>query len=165
MRVTVTTVSLAVTSVMALTAVALSGAVTVAALERQPDGSVSTPHEDYLQTARQVVLDLTTVSATTVDEDVDRISSAATGSFASEFGSRAEEFAAVVRDAAVEATGSVTEAGVETADERTASVLVAATSTVTNASGAVAEPRTWRMRLGVVREGDRIAVASVEFVP
>ncbi|WP_315770658.1 hypothetical protein [Rhodococcoides kroppenstedtii] len=159
MRATVTTVSLAAM------AVALSATVTVAVLGQHPDSPAPSPHEDYLQAARQVVLDLTTVSAATVDEDVERISSAATGSFAAEFGSRVEDFAAVVREAAVDATGSVTEAGVETANDDTATVLVAATSTVTNASGAVAEPRTWRMRLGLVREDDRIAVASVVFVP
>ena len=44
-------------------------------------------------------------------------------------------------------------------------VLVAASSTVTNAGGARADPRPWRMSVTVTREGDTWKMSDVEFVP
>lgn len=119
----------------------------------------------YLQAARQSVLDLTTISASTVDDDVARVLERSTGTFRDQFGDRADDFVSVVQQADVQATGSITEAGIENADDRTASVLVAATSSVTNSSGAQEEPRVWRLRVTLDNAGESILVSDVEFVP
>ncbi|WP_230591879.1 hypothetical protein [Rhodococcoides fascians] len=119
----------------------------------------------YLQAARQSVLDLTTISASTVDDDVARVLERSTGTFRDQFGERANDFVSVVQQADVQATGSITEAGIENADDRTASVLVAATSSVTNSSGAQEEPRVWRLRVTLDNAGESILVSDVEFVP
>ncbi|OZC52389.1 hypothetical protein CH294_01980 [Rhodococcus sp. 14-2483-1-1] len=119
----------------------------------------------YLQVARQSVLDLTTISASTVDDDVARVLERSTGTFRDQFGERADDFVSVVQQADVQATGSITEAGIENADDRTASVLVAATSSVTNSSGAQEEPRVWRLRVTLDNAGESILVSDVEFVP
>ncbi|WP_242459010.1 hypothetical protein [Rhodococcoides fascians] len=119
----------------------------------------------YLQAARQSVLDLTTISASTVDDDVARVLERSTGTFRDQFGDRADDFVSVVQQADVQATGSITEAGIENADDRTASVLVAATSSVTNSSGAQEEPRIWRLRVTLDNAGESILVSDVEFVP
>nr|WP_254925688.1 MULTISPECIES: hypothetical protein [unclassified Rhodococcus (in: high G+C Gram-positive bacteria)] len=119
----------------------------------------------YLQVARQSVLDLTTISASTVDDDVARVLERSTGTFRDQFGDRADDFVSVVQQADVRATGSITEAGIENADDRTASVLVAATSSVTNSSGAQEEPRVWRLRVTLDNAGESILVSDVEFVP
>jgi Mce-associated membrane protein len=44
-------------------------------------------------------------------------------------------------------------------------VLVAATSEVTNASGARQDPRPFRMSVTVTREGEQCKMSDVEFVP
>ena len=44
-------------------------------------------------------------------------------------------------------------------------VLVAASSRVTNTSGANQEPRAWRLSVGMQREDGQIKMAKVEFVP
>ncbi|MGB3771068.1 MAG: hypothetical protein WBF79_05225 [Rhodococcus sp. (in: high G+C Gram-positive bacteria)] len=119
----------------------------------------------YLQVARQGVLDLTTISAGTVDEDVARVTAASTGKFRDEFAARLDDFVAVVQQANVTATGSVTAAGIETMTDSRATVLVAATSSVSNSSGAVDEPRIWRIRVSLEREDQRVALSDVEFVP
>ncbi|MBY4208029.1 hypothetical protein HQO44_16305 [Rhodococcus fascians] len=119
----------------------------------------------YLQTARQSVLDLTTISASTVDGDVARVLERSTGTFRDQFGERSDDFVSVVQQADVQATGSITEAGIENADDHAASVLVAATSSVTNSSGAQEEPRVWRLRVTLDNTGESILVSDVEFVP
>jgi Mce-associated membrane protein len=50
-----------------------------------------------------------------------------------------------------------------TADSAT--VLVAATSEVTNAAGALREPRAWRLIVTVSRDGGLLKMSRVEFVP
>ena len=47
----------------------------------------------------------------------------------------------------------------------TAIVLVAASSRVTNSAGAKQEPRSWRLRVDLQRDGDQIKMSKVEFVP
>jgi Mce-associated membrane protein len=119
----------------------------------------------YLQTARQSVLDLTTISAATVDDDVARVLERSTGTFRDQFAERSDDFVSVVEQADVRATGSITEAGIENSDDSAASVLVAATSSVTNSSGAQEEPRVWRLRITLDNEDGTILVSDVEFVP
>jgi len=119
----------------------------------------------YLQTARQSVLDLTTISAATVDDDVARVLERSTGAFRDQFAERSDDFVSVVEQADVRATGSITEAGIENSDDSAASVLVAATSSVTNSSGAQEEPRVWRLRITLDNEDGTILVSDVEFVP
>ncbi|WP_241483580.1 hypothetical protein [Rhodococcoides fascians] len=119
----------------------------------------------YLQAARQSVLDLTTISAATVDDDVARVLERSTGTFRDQFAERSDDFVSVVEQADVRATGSITEAGIENSDDSAASVLVAATSSVTNSSGAQEEPRVWRLRITLDNEDGTILVSDVEFVP
>ncbi|MGB7235328.1 MAG: hypothetical protein WBD41_05020 [Rhodococcus sp. (in: high G+C Gram-positive bacteria)] len=119
----------------------------------------------YLQAARQGVLDLTTISAATVDDDVARVLERSTGTFRDQFEERSDDFVAVAQQADVTATGSITEAGIESADGNAARVLVSATSSVTNSSGAQEEPRVWRLRITLENGGGSILMSDVEFVP
>jgi Mce-associated membrane protein len=59
----------------------------------------------------------------------------------------------------------VTATAVESMTADTATVLVAATSRVTNAAGAKQEPRAWRLAVNLARDGGQIKLAKVEFVP
>ncbi len=60
---------------------------------------------------------------------------------------------------------NVTATGVGTTTDDTAVVPVAATSRVTNNSGAKEEPRSWRLAVTLQRDGDQIKMSKVEFVP
>lgn len=66
---------------------------------------------------------------------------------------------AEVTDSEVAATG------VESMTDDTAVVFVAVTSRITNDKGAKQDPRTWRLSVAMARDGDRIKMAKVEFVP
>ena len=115
--------------------------------------------------ARQETLNLTTVSFRTADRDVQRMLDGATGAFREQFDQRAKPFLDTVREARVESTGSIADAGVESAGADTVTVLVAATAQVSNAAGPGATPRDYRLRLVVRREAGRWLVADVSFVP
>jgi Mce-associated membrane protein len=115
--------------------------------------------------ARQETLNLTTVSFRTADRDVRRMLDCATGAFREQFDQRAKPFLDTVREARVESTGSIADAGVESTAADMVTVLVAATAQVSNAAGPGATPRDYRLRLVVRHEAGRWLVADVSFVP
>jgi len=119
----------------------------------------------FLQAGRQGALNLTTISVNTVDADVQRIVSSSTGAFHDNFQKRAQPFIDVVKQAQSQSQGTITEAGLESVDSDEAQVLVAVTVKTSNAGAPEQDPRSWRMRISVKKEGDDVKVSNVEFVP
>lgn len=59
----------------------------------------------------------------------------------------------------------MTATAVQAMTQDTATVLVAATTKVTNAASKDQQPRSWRWSVDVARDGGQIKLAKVEFVP
>ncbi|MGV0734590.1 mammalian cell entry protein [Mycolicibacter sinensis] len=127
--------------------------------QRQQEGNT------FLQVARQGALNLTTISYTEAEADVQRILDSATGTFHDDFQNRAEAFIGVVKQAQSKSEGSITEAGLEFHDGDQAQVLLAVTVNTSNGAAAEQQPRAWRMRITVQRNGDDTKMSNVEFVP
>ncbi|MEV0110715.1 hypothetical protein AB0H42_30895 [Nocardia sp. NPDC050799] len=120
---------------------------------------------EYVATARQTVLNLTTIRADTAKEDIDRILTMASGEFKTEFDGRVDPFTEIVKQAKVVSTGEVVEAAVERDDENSAVILVAAKQTLTNAGSQEQQQRFYRFRVTVQRADDGTLTASdVKFV-
>lgn len=109
-------------------------------------------------------MNLTTISYTEADKDVQRILESSTGAFHDDFQKRSTPFIKVLQQVQSTSTGTVTEAGLQSQSGETAQVLVATSVKVTNA-GAPEQPRFWRMRVTVQKIGADAKVANVEFVP
>jgi Mce-associated membrane protein len=118
----------------------------------------------YVATARQGVINLTSLDFNRAKEDVQRVLDIATGEFKDDFQKRAEDFASVVKDSKAVTEGSVAQTAVESMNKDSAVVLVLANERVTNIAGAKDQPRTFRFRVSVVHDGDDIKVSKVEFV-
>ncbi|MFD4462250.1 hypothetical protein [Nocardia sp. NPDC058480] len=118
----------------------------------------------YTQTARQAVINLTTIRADSAKEDIERILSVASGEFKSEFDGRVDPFMDVVKQAKVVSTGEVVESGIESVDENSAKVLVAAKQTVSNTGSAEPQQRQYRFRITVAKGDTEMTVSKVEFV-
>lgn len=118
----------------------------------------------YTETARQAVLNLTTIRAETAKEDIDRILSVASGDFKTEFDGRVDPFMDVVKQANVVSTGEVVESGVVTADGESAQVLVAAKQMVSNNGSPEPQSRQYRFRVTVSNSDTGMTVSKVEFV-
>ncbi|MGW5921038.1 hypothetical protein ACWFPY_18785 [Nocardia fluminea] len=118
----------------------------------------------YTETARQAVLNLTTIRADTAKEDIDRILSVASGDFKTEFDGRVDPFMDVVKQANVVSTGEVVESGVVTADGESAQVLVAAKQMVSNNGSPEPQSRQYRFRVTVSNGDTGMTVSKVEFV-
>lgn len=119
----------------------------------------------FLQVGRQGALNLTTINWESAEADVQRILDSATGTFYDDFQQRAEPFVQVVKQAQSKSVGTVSEAGIESAGDDEAQVLVAVTVQTTNAGAPEQQPRAWRMRISVQDIDGDAKVSNVEFVP
>lgn len=149
----------------AVLVIGLVGAAVVSMIAVQSTEQRDERRAEYVATARQTVLNLTTIRADTAKEDIDRILTMASGEFKTEFDGRVDPFAEIVKQAKVQSTGEVVEAAVERDDENSAVILVAAKQTLTNAGAEGEQQRHYRFRVTVQRADDGTLTASdVEFV-
>jgi Mce-associated membrane protein len=118
----------------------------------------------FVAAARQGVINLTSFDFNKAKEDVQRILDSATGEFKDDFARRADDFASVVKDSKAVTEGSVAATAVESMGKDSAVVLVLANERVTNLAGAKNEPRAFRFRVSVVRDGDQLKISKLEFV-
>ena len=118
----------------------------------------------FIQTARQGAVNLTTISYTEIDADVQRILDSATGAFREDFEKRSRPFVEVVKAAQSQSEGTITEAGLESVRGDSAQVLVAVAVKSRTAAGEQS-PREWRMRIDVQAVGEGVKVSNVVFVP
>ncbi|MET0701458.1 MAG: hypothetical protein ABWY93_17525 [Mycobacterium sp.] len=154
--------------------VAMSAAVALVAALLTGNGFLAWRHHGAAQeraraaqfaaVASQGVTDMTTLDFNKAAADVARVLENSTGEFHADFASRVDDFTAVVRDSKVVTSGTVNAAAVESMTRDSAVVLVAATSTVTNAAGGKEQPRKWRLSVTVSRDGDQLKMSKVEFV-
>ena len=145
--------------------VALTGLVGWEAFRANQSHQADEQRNVFLQVGRQAALNLTTVSYTEVDADVQRILASATGTFYDNFATRKQPFIDVVKQVQSKSVGTVTEAGMESARSDQAEVLVAVSVQTSNAGADQQDPRAWRMRIDVQKVGNQAKVSNVEFVP
>jgi Mce-associated membrane protein len=117
-----------------------------------------------LQAARQEALNLTTIDWQHAEGDMQRILDGATGQFHDEFASRSQPFIEVVKQAKSTSVGTITEAGLESEEGGHARVLVAVAVKTSTGGAPEQDPRAWRMRITVQKDGDQAKVSNVEFV-
>jgi Mce-associated membrane protein len=118
----------------------------------------------FVAGAKQGVVNMTTMDFNRAKEDVQRVLDTTTGQFRDDFQQRAKDFTSVVEQSKVVTQGTITTAALESMDDHSASVLVLATSRITNAAGAKDEPRLWRLRVTVTEEDGQYKMSKLEFV-
>ncbi|WGI34741.1 hypothetical protein QDT91_10545 [Mycolicibacterium aubagnense] len=120
---------------------------------------------EFTAAARLGVVNMTSLDFNNAKEGVQHILDSSTGEFKADFASRATDFVKVVQESKVVTNGTVNLTAVQSMSEDSAVVLVAATSEVTNSAGAKNDPRAWRLKVTVSRDGGVLKMAKVEFVP
>jgi Mce-associated membrane protein len=119
----------------------------------------------FTAAARQGVINMTTLNYHHAEEDIQRLLDNSTGEFRDDFGKQADDFIKVAKQSQAVSEGTVNSAAVESIDKDSAVVLVAATSRVSNSAGAEDDPREWRLRVTVTRDGDQIKMSNLVYVP
>ena len=113
-------------------AVVLVGVLAAAGLlarQAYDQGRLDTARQQALAAARQATVDFVSISAATIDRDLQRISDHATGEFKDEFTQDMPQVRAAVVDNKVDSHGTVLRAAVVSASRTTAVVLVAVDAT------------------------------------
>jgi Mce-associated membrane protein len=118
----------------------------------------------YVAAARQGVINLTSLDFNHAQEDVQRVLDSGTGEFRDEFQRVAGDFASVVKDSKAVTQGSVKAAAVESMSKNSAVVLLLGNERITNSAGAKGDPRVFRFRVTVTRDGDQLKISKVEYV-
>jgi Mce-associated membrane protein len=148
----------------ALLVVALVCGATLSVLAMRAAHERDERRAEYVETARQAIVNLTTIRADSAKQDIDRILSLASGEFKTEFDGRVDPFTSIVQQAKVVSSGEIVEAALESDDDRSGRVLVAAKQTLTNAGQAEPQTRYYRFRVTVSRGDSGLTVSNVEFV-
>ncbi|KRA28052.1 MULTISPECIES: hypothetical protein [unclassified Nocardioides] len=134
------------------------------ALAWQEDRQHLTDTKDAAAAATTEVNGLIAVSNDTSDEALTSLLDGATAGFRTELEAQADRLRTALKKNKVMATGDVVSAGVVKLDDGRATVIVAATGTVSNTKTAAAEPRNYRLRVDLQQQGDQWLVSGLEFV-
>lgn len=121
-------------------------------------------YDAVLGAARAEALAFTTLDHRTVEEDTQRVLDGATGAFERQFRSSLDQLTALATENESVSTGKVLSAGVVSADEDSARVIVVADSTVSNVNTPSPQPRHYRIQLDLVRRGDTWLTSDLQFV-
>lgn len=119
---------------------------------------------NFVAGARQGIVNMTSLDFNRAKEDVQRVLDSSTGQFRDDFQQRAKDFTSVVEQSKVVTKGTVTAAALESMSEHSASVLVSATSRISNSAGAKDELRMWRLRVTVTEESGQYKMSKVDFI-
>ena len=129
------------------------------------DADLTAAQQDVAGAARREALAFLTVDHRDMDPLIDAVLDGATGGFAKQYASQRETLTSEAVRTEATSTPEVVALGVGDQDEESATVLVAANSTVTNAgTDADGQVRYYRLRLRLVREDDRWLTSDLQFV-
>lgn len=129
------------------------------------DDDLTSAQREVAEAARVEALAFLTVDHTDMDPLIDAVLAGATGDFAEQYESQRDTLTSEAIRTEATSTGEVVALGVGDLDDDSATVLIAANSTVTNTStGSSGQVRYYRLRLDLVREGERWLTSDVQFV-
>lgn len=130
------------------------------------DHSADRFRQELLEAGKQGAVNLTTIDYARAEADVQRVLDTSTGQFRADFKSRSIAFIDVVKKAESKSFGTVTEAAVESVEGKSGQVLVAVAVKTKTRGVEESQPRYWRMRLTVTKDGgdSKAKVSKVEFV-
>jgi Mce-associated membrane protein len=151
---------------LSLALAALLVAIGLVATSQDPvDEDLSASQREVAEAARTEALAFLRVDHTDMDPLIDAVLAGATGDFAEQYESQRDRLTSEAVRTKVTSTGEVVALGVGDLDDDSATVLIAANSTVSNTStGRKGQVRYYRLRLDLVREGERWLTSNVQFV-
>jgi Mce-associated membrane protein len=115
--------------------------------------------------AREETLAFLTIDYRNMDKLIDKVIAGAAGTFKTQYSGSRANLKTSTREAQAVSSGAVKGVGIGEIDARTALVFVAADSQVTNKSTkGVAQPRYYRLRLTMVRQGTKWLTSDLQFV-
>ena len=148
----------------AVLVIGLVVAATWLAIAQQAGAARDADRAAAVSAARQTVVTMTTTDPAHAQQSFQQLTELATGSFGQQLQAQSETFVRVVQSAGVTSRSEITESALQSGDDRRATVLVVANSVVQNSQAPQGEPRQYRMKLDLDKQGDRWLVSNLDFV-
>jgi Mce-associated membrane protein len=142
----------------------VAGIVVLVGSAESADEELTAAHHEVADAARSEALAFLTVDHRTMDVVVERVLDGATGEFRKQYESQSRRLTREATRTQATSAGEVVALGVSDLGDDSATVLIAANSTVTNTRTDEPQVRYYRLELGLVREGDRWLTRSLRFV-
>ncbi|MBO0869754.1 MAG: hypothetical protein J2P15_14435, partial [Micromonosporaceae bacterium] len=121
--------------------------------------------QQALAAARQACVNFVSISASTVDRDLSRISDGATGDFKDQLAADSAQIRAAVLENKVDSRGTALRAAVVSVTRSSAVVLVAVDATVKNTKAPSGRLSHYRIQVNLARDGSgRWLVSQLQFV-
>ncbi|MTE11239.1 hypothetical protein [Nocardia aurantiaca] len=143
-------------------AVVVVGGTVWAAHQRSTLSDQDALRADYVQAAKQAMLNITNISADTAQDDINRVLAVTSGDLQKEYTDRKDDYAGIVQKAQVRAKGEVVEAALQSSDDHSAIVLVAVKQTLTNAGVDGPQQRQYRFKVTLSRDDKGITATGME---
>ncbi|MFN2522115.1 MAG: hypothetical protein ABR614_02205 [Mycobacteriales bacterium] len=153
-----------VVAVLSVLLLALAAGALVGALKLREYADKDNARAAALIAARTDALNLTSIDAKAIDQDLQRVLEGATGGFKTDFSQRSKDLKTVLTENEVSAEGKVLEAALVRADQDTATALVVVDSNVKNKAAPAGRSNTYRMQLDLERHGGRWLTSALQFV-
>src|ERR1700735_3488861 len=118
----------------------------------------------FLRVARQSAHDMTTISHSEIDSDVQRILDLSTGQFHDDFAQRRQPFIEHIKQERSTSQGTVAEAGLESVGGNSARALVTVSVKLTKADSGEQKLDGFRLRIDLQQVGAGAKVSEVEYV-
>ena len=128
------------------------------------DERLTAAQREVAGAARAEALAFLTVDHRTMDVVVERVLDGATGEFKEQYESQSRRLTREAARTRATSAGEVVALGVSQLGKDSATVLVAANSTVTNTRTEEPQVRYYRLELGLVRQDGRWLTSSLRFV-
>jgi Mce-associated membrane protein len=119
---------------------------------------------EAVQTARQLVVNFTTLDHRSPRASTSGVLALTAGDFRQEYTNASQELEKVITDNKTVSRGKVLDAGIVSFDSDSARVLVVADSQVTNVATKKPQLRTYRLQLDLSREAAGWRVVELQFV-
>jgi Mce-associated membrane protein len=152
---------------LALLAVLCAALVAAAVLGGQwyGDRQLDAAHQQALAAAKQTTVNFVSVSAASVDRDLQRIVAGSAGQFKDEFSRGQAQVRAAIVENNVDSRGTVLRAALVSGDRRSAVVLVAVDATVKNTKTPDGRASHYRIQVDMTRDASgRWLVSRLQFV-
>jgi Mce-associated membrane protein len=128
------------------------------------DAQLDRAHTEALAAARQTTVNFISVSAASIDRDLQRVEAGAAGDFKDEFTRGKTQVRTAVVENNVDSHGSVLQAALVSGDRKHATVLVAVDATVKNTKTPDGRASHYRIQVDLVHSAGRWLVSKLQFV-
>ncbi|MGL4307159.1 MAG: hypothetical protein ACRCSF_13520 [Mycobacteriaceae bacterium] len=132
-------------------------------LIKQDNQALEAKRQNYIDLARQTAMNITSISADTVQQDMDRLIALSSGELKDDLTGRQQNFVTLVQTAQISFDGEILEAALESIEGNDGKVLVVAQSRIKDPTSTEQPNRAARVRITIHDDNGVLTASKVEW--